>query len=141
MLSQLSVQNFALITSLHVNFESGLTTITGETGAGKSLLLGALGLIIGKAVGVFSFCYGVTRLVPSIRLPGNIHKLELLGVSLLCGIGFTMSLFIGSLAFGQLPGDMRVFDERVGILVGSTISALLGLSILYYSHLRPRQTS
>lgn len=50
MLSQLSVQNFALITSLHVNFESGLTTITGETGAGKSLLLGALGLIIGKRV-------------------------------------------------------------------------------------------
>ncbi len=50
MLQKLSVQNFALIESLNVDFESGLSTITGETGAGKSLLLGALGLIIGKRV-------------------------------------------------------------------------------------------
>ncbi len=50
MLQTLTIQNFALIESLHVNFTSGLSTITGETGAGKSLLLGALGLIIGKRV-------------------------------------------------------------------------------------------
>lgn len=50
MLQKLSVQNFALIESLNVDFQTGLSTITGETGAGKSLLLGALGLIIGKRV-------------------------------------------------------------------------------------------
>ena len=50
MLQKLSVKNFALIESLEVDFNSGLSTITGETGAGKSLLLGALGLIIGKRV-------------------------------------------------------------------------------------------
>lgn len=50
MLQKLTVQNFALIESLDVDFSSGLSTITGETGAGKSLLLGALGLIIGKRV-------------------------------------------------------------------------------------------
>ena len=50
MLQKLTVQNFALIESLNVDFNSGLSTITGETGAGKSLLLGALGLIIGKRV-------------------------------------------------------------------------------------------
>ena len=48
MLQKLTVQNFALIESLDVSFYKGLSTITGETGAGKSLLLGALGLIIGK---------------------------------------------------------------------------------------------
>ena len=50
MLKKLSVKNFALIESLEVDFNTGLSTITGETGAGKSLLLGALGLIIGKRV-------------------------------------------------------------------------------------------
>jgi len=50
LLQKLSVKNFALIESLNVDFQGGLSTITGETGAGKSLLLGALGLIIGKRV-------------------------------------------------------------------------------------------
>lgn len=48
MLRGLSIKNFALIEQLQVSFDSGLITITGETGAGKSLLLGALGLLIGK---------------------------------------------------------------------------------------------
>ncbi len=48
MLTHLSIKNFALIESLNVSFQQGLTTITGETGAGKSLLLGALGLLLGK---------------------------------------------------------------------------------------------
>lgn len=48
MLSKLSVQNYALIRELDVEFEKGLTIITGETGAGKSILLGALSLILGN---------------------------------------------------------------------------------------------
>lgn len=48
MLRNLSIKNFALIEQLQVSFEAGLITITGETGAGKSLLLGALGLLLGK---------------------------------------------------------------------------------------------
>ncbi len=48
MLTQISVTNFALIESLGLELKSGLTMITGETGAGKSILLGALGLIQGK---------------------------------------------------------------------------------------------
>jgi DNA repair protein RecN (Recombination protein N) len=47
MLTKLSVQNYALIRELDVEFEKGLTIITGETGAGKSILLGALSLILG----------------------------------------------------------------------------------------------
>lgn len=48
MITSLSVENFALIEKLHINFSDGFTTITGETGAGKSILLGALGLVLGK---------------------------------------------------------------------------------------------
>jgi len=48
MIQSLDIKNYALITSLRVDFSKGLTIITGETGAGKSILLGALGLIMGK---------------------------------------------------------------------------------------------
>ncbi|MCX6351323.1 MAG: AAA family ATPase, partial [Bacteroidetes bacterium] len=48
MLTSLSIQNYILIRELEVNFNAGLTTLTGETGAGKSILLGALGLILGN---------------------------------------------------------------------------------------------
>ena len=54
MLRSLSIQNFALIEQLQVSFDSGLITITGETGAGKSLLLGALGLLLGKRADISS---------------------------------------------------------------------------------------
>lgn len=48
MLRHLSVHNYALISKLEIDFQSGLTIITGETGAGKSILLGALGLLLGQ---------------------------------------------------------------------------------------------
>ena len=48
MLTHLSIKNFALIESLEIDFSQGLQIITGETGAGKSNLLGALGLVLGK---------------------------------------------------------------------------------------------
>lgn len=47
MLSKLSIRNYALIDSLELEFDSGLTIITGETGAGKSIMLGALSMIMG----------------------------------------------------------------------------------------------
>ena len=48
MLSRLYISNYALIDQLEINFQTGLTIITGETGAGKSILLGALSLILGE---------------------------------------------------------------------------------------------
>ncbi len=56
MLANLYIQNFALIEKLHLNFEKGFTVITGETGSGKSILLGALHLILGERAD-----YGVIR--------------------------------------------------------------------------------
>jgi DNA repair protein RecN (Recombination protein N) len=48
LLTELSIKNYALIEDIKVSFAAGLTTITGETGAGKSILLGALSLLLGK---------------------------------------------------------------------------------------------
>jgi DNA repair protein RecN (Recombination protein N) len=48
MLTSLSISNYALIDKLEINFSKGFSTITGETGAGKSIILGALGLVLGK---------------------------------------------------------------------------------------------
>lgn len=48
MLTNLHIKNYALIEEVNLAFDSGFTVITGETGAGKSILLGALGLILGK---------------------------------------------------------------------------------------------
>ena len=54
MLQRLSIRNYALIRELELDFRSGLTIITGETGAGKSILLGAIGLLLGgRADGQF----------------------------------------------------------------------------------------
>ena len=60
MLSELSIKNYALIDNLQVQFDSGLTIITGETGAGKSILLGGLGLVLGKRVD-FSHINDITK--------------------------------------------------------------------------------
>lgn len=48
MLTKLSIKNYALINQLSIDFSAGLSIITGETGAGKSILLGALGLVLGN---------------------------------------------------------------------------------------------
>ena len=48
MLNTLLIKNYALINSIEIDFEKGLSTITGETGAGKSILLGALSMVLGK---------------------------------------------------------------------------------------------
>ena len=65
-------------------------------------------------------------------LPRGISWLTLYGVSALCGIGFTMSLFVSSLAFEQ-TGVNLLFDERLGIILGSLTSGILGYFILAYS--------
>ena len=83
-----------------------------------------LGLVVGKLAGVFSFS-SLAILLRLARLPANVTWSQLFGASLLCGIGFTMSLFIAGLAFGQ-AGDPNAATSRLGILAGSAIAALLG---------------
>lgn len=62
------------------------------------------------------------------KLPEQCNWSQLYGVALLCGIGFTMSLFIGVLAF---PDNPHLVDEvKVGVLMGSILSAVLGVAVL-----------
>ncbi len=88
----------------------------------------ALGLFIGKQLGVFSLCWLTIRLGLA-QLPNGVSWLSLYGASVLCGIGFTMSLFIGSLAF-DTADTFGVFDERIGIIAGSMASGVLGYVVL-----------
>jgi len=91
----------------------------------------ALGLFLGKQIGIFALCWLFIKLKVA-ALPTGMTWSGLYGASILCGIGFTMSLFIGSLAFGETDfHDM--FDERLGIIVGSLLSGVLGYAILRYS--------
>lgn len=99
----------------------------------------ALGLFLGKQIGVFSFCWLAIKLGLA-RLPSGMSLLSMYGIALLCGIGFTMSLFIGSLAFEE-SGVNTLFDERVGIIVGSLVSAVIGYFVLRYSLSKPAQAS
>lgn len=50
MLTQLTINNFAIVRELEIDFRNGMTTITGETGAGKSIAIDALGLCLGNVV-------------------------------------------------------------------------------------------
>ncbi|WP_420806151.1 Na+/H+ antiporter NhaA [Aestuariibacter salexigens] len=87
-----------------------------------------LGLVIGKQIGVFGFSYLAIK-TGLASLPTGVTLRHIYGVSLLCGVGFTMSLFIGSLAFEE-TGVNQMADERLGILCGSFVSALCGYLVL-----------
>ncbi|RUW62652.1 Na+/H+ antiporter NhaA [Mesorhizobium sp. M7A.F.Ca.US.008.03.1.1] len=94
----------------------------------EPLTLGvAAGLVVGKLVGVFGSSALAIRLGLA-DLPANAGWTHMIGISLLCGIGFTMSLFIGLLAFA---GDVALQDAvKVGILAGSFVAAILGAAVL-----------
>lgn len=63
MLKSLYIKNYALIDSLEVDFESGFSVITGETGAGKSIILGALSLILGQRADVKAIKQGESKCI------------------------------------------------------------------------------
>ncbi|WP_043836922.1 Na+/H+ antiporter NhaA [Muricoccus aerilatus] len=86
-----------------------------------------LGLLIGKAIGVFAAATLAIRLGLA-DMPAYASRTQLFGTALLCGIGFTMSLFVTLLAF---PGnEMLQAEAKIGILGGSFLSGLLGYALL-----------
>ena len=88
-----------------------------------------LGLIIGKPLGVFLFSYLSVKLRLA-KLPEGIHFTQIFAIAVLCGIGFTMSMFLAGLAFGETGHDDFDTLSRLGILLGSCVSALLGYALL-----------
>ena len=89
------------------------------------------GLFIGKQVGVFGSCWLAVKFKLT-SLPKGMSWSTMYGTAALCGIGFTMSLFVGSLAFEE-TGVNLIFDERLGIILGSLTSGIVGYLILWQS--------
>jgi NhaA family Na+:H+ antiporter len=89
----------------------------------------ALGLFVGKQLGVFGAIWLTVRSGIAPR-PDHARWSELYGASILCGIGFTMSLFIGTLAFPASPEDVEA--AKIGTLAGSLLSALAGYAVLRF---------
>lgn len=99
----------------------------GLSDLGQPAALGVvLGLIIGKQVGVFGATYAAVRL--GAALPGGATWRHVYGASLLAGIGFTMSLFIAALAFGE--GTSEHGAAKLGILCASLVCAAAGMAVL-----------
>jgi NhaA family Na+:H+ antiporter len=87
----------------------------------------AAGLLLGKTVGVLGFTWVMVK-TGLAALPAGANWGQVLGVAVLCGIGFTMSLFVGSLAF--VPGSSEYAGmDRMGILTGSILAALIGYAV------------
>ena len=95
----------------------------------------ALGLLIGKQVGVFGVTYALVKLGVA-RLPHGANWLHIYGVACLAGVGFTMSLFIGGLSFAD-PEMMN--QVRLGVLSGSVISGILGYAALMLASSRQEE--
>ncbi len=91
----------------------------------------AAGLFIGKQIGIWLASY-LSVVMGLAKMPKGVSYLSIYGVSLVAGIGFTMSLFIGALAFGTEAGSYAVLI-RLGVIVGSLLSGVLGYLILRFS--------
>ena len=96
-----------------------------------------VGLFAGKQVGVFAFSWLAVRLGLA-RLPSGVEFKHVYGAAVICGIGFTMSLFIGMLAFENTASGEVVVIDRLGVLAGSLVSALVGYVVLHLVLPRPQ---
>ena len=103
------------------------------------LVLGiAGGLFVGKQIGVFGAAWLATKLGLGTR-PTDATWLQVYGVSLLCGVGFTMSLFIGALAFPGAVDSPEQVEVKLGVLAGSVLSGLCGALALAIAKRGPRK--
>ncbi len=87
-------------------------------------------LILGKSIGISAVIY-LAKKIKIIDVPEEITFKQIIGVSFLAGIGFTMAIFIASLAFNTHPE--YIDSAKIGILIGSFLSAIIGYSILRFN--------
>ena len=90
-----------------------------------------LGLFVGKQVGVFTFAWVAVK-AGLARLPTGVTFGQVYGAAILCGIGFTMSLFIGMLAFENAASGEVIVTDQIGILAGTLLSAAFGSIVLHW---------
>ena len=86
-----------------------------------------ISLVLGKSIGITAVVL-LAKKLKLIEVPSDISTRHIVGVSFLAGIGFTMAIFIASLAFADSP--IYIDSAKIGILVGSFIAALIGYIIL-----------
>ena len=96
----------------------------------------AAGLFIGKQLGVFGFIWVSVKLGLA-KMDNSLNWAMLFGMATLCGIGFTMSLFVGSLSFDASHVEY-LLTHRLGILLGSLLSAIVGFIVLSQVLLKPK---
>ncbi len=90
----------------------------------------ALALVVGKGIGISLFSYLAVKLNLA-ELPKGVNAIQVIGVAILAGVGFTMSIFIANLAFDN--NLMFIDSAKIGILIGSLISGIIGAMILKFS--------
>jgi len=119
---------------------AGVSLVTLPAGAFVApVTLGtALGLLLGKVAGVLGLSMLAIRLGIA-QMPVHANRLHMLGVALLCGIGFTMSIFITLLAFPGAP--LLQAEAKLGILIGSFLSGLMGYAVLAFAIRRQRAST
>jgi NhaA family Na+:H+ antiporter len=126
-----SVVSTAVAVPLFAFFSAGVT-VGGLAGLTESfqdtIALGIIaGLVLGKAIGITTTTFLVTRL-PGLRIDPSIKWIDMIGMAFVAGIGFTVSLLVGELSFGT--GSESDDHVKVGVLAGSLIAALIGSAIL-----------
>lgn len=105
--------------------------ISGDITLETALIINiVIALIFGKSIGISGIVL-LAKKLKLIEVPQDINNRQIIGVSFLAGIGFTMAIFIASLAFAKSP--QYIDSAKIGILVGSLISALLGYFILRFN--------
>jgi len=87
-------------------------------------------LVVGNSVGIPTVIF-IAKKLKFIEVPEDISVQQIIGVAFLAGIGFTMSIFISGLAFQDAP--MYMDSAKIGILIGSFISAIIGFTILRWN--------
>lgn len=108
--------------------------INGEGGLETALVVNIMiCLILGKSIGISTVIFAARKL-KLIDVPSDITNRQIVGVSFLAGIGFTMAIFIAGLAFNSSPE--YIDSAKIGILIGSFISAILGYGILRFKSVK-----
>ena len=119
-------------------FANAGVSLAGTTPSGLASLLplGIIaGLFIGKPLGISLFCWLALKLRLTTLPPGTAFR-DIVAIGVLCGIGFTMSIFIATLAFGEVDPAMITW-AKLGILIGSLLAAIVGYGLLKMRFSRP----
>ena len=126
-------------------FAAGVTVVGGgfsEAVTDPAAIGVVVGLVVGKAVGIFGGTWALSRFTRA-ELDEDLSWTDIFGLSLLAGVGFTVSLLVGELAFGS--GSERDDHVKLAVLVGSLIAALLATLVLrsrnrHYREVHERET-